>query len=83
VQAVNAVESGIRLAETGGAANTILMRDALVAEASWLHKLNREHDARRVRAKAKQVAKSTAQSSYSQYTVDAQHLGGAGTVTLR
>jgi len=83
VQAVTAVESGIRLAEIGGAANTILMRDALAAEASWLHKLKREQEAKRVRAKAKQVAKATAQSSYSQYTVDAQQLGGAGTVTLR
>jgi tetratricopeptide (TPR) repeat protein len=82
MEAVTAVESAIRLAEAGGAGNTILMRDALVAEASWLHKLNRKKEAKRVEAKAKQVAKTAERNSYLQYTVDAHQVGTA-TVALR
>ena len=70
--AIDTIESGIRLAEAGGAANTMLVRDALVAEADWLHKLKREPEAKRVRARAKQIGKTAIQNSSVQYTVDAR-----------
>lgn len=74
-EAVAAIESGIELAEAGGGANTIVIRDAFAAEASWLHKLKRDKQAKRAREKEKQIARTTARNSYTQYTVDAQQLG--------
>lgn len=73
-KAVEAIKSGIRKAEAGGAANTLQVRDALVAEAAWLHKLKREEEARRVRAREKQVAEAAARNGYLQYTVDARQI---------
>ncbi len=70
--AVTAVESGIRFAENAGAGNTMLVRDALLSEAAWLHELKREADAKRVRQKAKRVAQAASRNSYAQYTVDAR-----------
>lgn len=69
--AVTSMQSAIQRADAGGPAMTILMRDALLAQAEWLHKLKRESEAKRVRARAKQVAETVAHNSYSQYTVDA------------
>jgi len=73
-EAVSGIQSGIELAESGGSVNTIQLRNALLAEAEWLHKLKREPEAKRVRAKAKQVAQAAAQNSYAQYTVDARQV---------
>lgn len=73
--AVSAIESGIRAAEAGGASNTLQLRDALSAEAVWLHKLKREAEAKRVRAKARQVAQAAALNSPdSRYTLDARQV---------
>ncbi|MBZ5579318.1 MAG: tetratricopeptide repeat protein [Acidobacteriia bacterium] len=73
-EAVAAIESGIRVAEAGGAVNTMVLRDALAADASWLHKLKREVEARRARTRAKEVAQAAASKSYSQYTLDARQV---------
>jgi tetratricopeptide (TPR) repeat protein len=73
-EAVSSIESGIHAAETAGVANTMQARDALAAEAVWLHKLKRESEAKRVRAKLKQVAEAAARNSYSQYTLDARQV---------
>ncbi|HJT90148.1 MAG TPA: tetratricopeptide repeat protein [Bryobacteraceae bacterium] len=73
-KAVRSVESGIRIAENDGAGNTMLVGNALTAEAGWLHKLKRDSEAKRVRAKAKLVTKTAARNSYSQYTVDARQV---------
>ena len=73
-EAVAAIESGIQVAEAGGAVNTMALRDALAADASWLHKLKREGEARRARSKAKEVAQTAAGNSYSQYTLDARQV---------
>src|SRR5262249_18783728 len=71
-EAVSAIESGIRAAEIAGVLNTMQARDALAAEAVWLHKLKRENEAKRVRVKIKQVAEAAARNSYSQHTLDAR-----------
>jgi tetratricopeptide (TPR) repeat protein len=76
-EAVTSIESGIRVAEAAGAGNTMLVGDALTTEAAWLHKLNREAEAKRVRARAKQVAKAAAQNSYTQYTHDVRQVARA------
>jgi tetratricopeptide (TPR) repeat protein len=76
-EAVGNIQSGIGLAEAGGAANTMQVRDALNAEAVWLHKLKRDDDAKRVRAKARQVARAATQNSYSQYTLDARQMANS------
>ena len=73
-EAVASIQSGIQLAQVGGAVNTMLVRDALAAEAAWLHKLKREDEAKRIRARAKEVARAAAQNSYSQYTLDARQV---------
>jgi hypothetical protein len=65
---VRSIESGIRVAEAGGLGNTILIRDALFAEVDWLHRLKREGEAKRVRAKAKLIARAAAGNSYPQFT---------------
>jgi len=70
-EAVRSIESAIQRAEAGGPANTLQVRDALLAEATWLHKLKREDEAKKVRAKAKQIAEATSQNSYARFTVDA------------
>src|SRR5579884_3236172 len=69
--AVRSVESAIQRADTGGGADTLQVRDALVAEAAWLHKLKREDEAKQVRARAKRVGQAASQNSYARYTVDA------------
>ena len=73
-QAVADLESGIRLADEGGAGNTMQVRDALAAEANWLTRLNRKDEARRVREREKRVAEVTARNSYSQQIIDASQV---------
>jgi hypothetical protein len=62
------------VAEAGGLGNTILIRDALFAEADWLHRLKREGEAKRVRAKAKLIARAAAGNSYPQFTFDVRQV---------
>jgi tetratricopeptide (TPR) repeat protein len=73
-EAVSAIESGIHAAEAAGAGNTMQTRDALAAEAVWLHKLKRDGEAKRVRARLKQVAEAATRNSYSRYTLDAREV---------
>jgi tetratricopeptide (TPR) repeat protein len=70
-KAVSSIESAIQRAEAGGPANTLQVRDALLAEATWLHKLKRDDEAKKIRARAKQVAQAASQNSFARYTVDA------------
>jgi tetratricopeptide (TPR) repeat protein len=72
--AVTTIQSAIQHWEAGEPTTTMQVRDALWAEAEWLHKLKRDGEARRVRAKAKQVAQAATRNSYSQYTVDARQI---------
>ncbi|HJT87338.1 MAG TPA: tetratricopeptide repeat protein, partial [Bryobacteraceae bacterium] len=72
--AVSSIESAIQRAEAGGPEDTLQIRDALLAEAAWLHKLKRERDAKRIRAKAQRVAETVSRNGYSRYTVDARQL---------
>ena len=67
----------MQIAESGGSADTIAVRDALTVEAAWLHTLKRDDEAKRVRAKAMRVADATARNSYTQYTVDARQASTA------
>lgn len=69
--AVRSIESAIQRADTGGPADTLQVRDALLAEAAWLHKLKREDEAKKVRARAKRAGQAASQNSYARYTVDA------------
>lgn len=71
---VISIQSAIQRAEAGGPADTLQLRDALLAEATWLHQLKREQEAKRVRAKAQRVAETVSRNSYSRYTVDAHEL---------
>jgi tetratricopeptide (TPR) repeat protein len=80
--AVTHAESAVQIAESGGSANTIAVRDALTVEAAWLHKLKRDAEAKRVRAKAMRVAAATAGNSYTQYTVDARRASAASTTSV-
>ena len=73
-EAVASLEAAIRVADAGSSINSMPIRDALIAEAAWLHKLKREGEAKRVRARASRVARAAAQNSYSQYTLDAGQL---------
>ena len=72
--AVNSIQEAIQTSEAGGPSTTLGMRDALWAEAEWLHKLKRDGEAKRVRARAKQVGQAATQNSYTQYTVDARQV---------
>ncbi|HLK47228.1 MAG TPA: tetratricopeptide repeat protein [Bryobacteraceae bacterium] len=72
--AVDSIESAIQRAEAGGSADTLQVRNALLAEATWLHKLKRDKEAKRVLAKARQVARAASHHSYGQYTVDAREV---------
>ena len=72
--AVSTIQTAVQQWEAGGPSTTLLMRDALWAEAEWLHKLKREGEAKRVRARAKQVAQDANRNSYAQYTVDARQV---------
>ena len=80
-EAVSSMESALQRAEAGGPADTLQVRDALLAEATWLHKLKREDEAKRVRARAKQVTRAASRNSYAQYTVDARQV--AQTIVVR
>ncbi|GEM_PF-3479838 len=82
-EAVETIQSAIQRWEAAGSSATLLLRDALAAEAEWLHRLKREGEAKRVRARAKQVGKAATQNSYSQYTVDARQAAVAGTADYR
>jgi tetratricopeptide (TPR) repeat protein len=73
-EAVLSIQSAIQHADAGGPGSTLPVRDALLAEAEWLHKLKRERQAKQVRARAAQVAQAAARNSYSQYTVDARQV---------
>ena len=73
-EAVNSIESAIQRVDAGGPADTLQVRDALLAEATWLHKLKREDEVKRVRARAKRVTRTTSRNSYAQYTVDARQV---------
>lgn len=73
-EAVASIRSAIQHADAGGPGSTLPVRDALLAEAEWLHKLKREHEAKQVRARAAQVAQVTAHNSYAQYLVDARQV---------
>ena len=73
-EAVISIQSAIQLMDAGGPGATLLVHDALVAEAEWLHKLKREREAKRVRAQAEQAAQAAAHHSYAQYTVDARQV---------
>lgn len=70
-EAVSSIKLAIQRADAGGPANTLQLRDALLAEASWLHKLKREAEAKRARARAERVAQAASQNSYARFTVDA------------
>jgi len=72
--AVSSIQSAIRLWEAGEPTTTLQLRDALLAQAEWLHKLKRDPEAKRVKARAAQVAKAANQNSYAQYTVDARQI---------
>lgn len=72
--AIRSMESAIERAGAGSPATTLAVRDALLAEAEWLHKLKRNGEAKHVRAKAQRVGKAAIQNSYSQYTVDARQV---------
>ena len=73
-EAVSSIDSAIQRAEADGPSDTLQVRDALLAEATWLHKLKREDEAKRVRAKARRVAQAASQNSYARYTVDAREV---------
>lgn len=73
-EAVGSIRSAIQHADAGGPESTLPVRDALLAEAEWLHKLKREHEAKQARARAAQVAQATAHNSYAQYIVDARQV---------
>jgi len=72
--AVRTIQSAVERSGAGGPAATLAVRNALLAEAEWLHKLKRDGEAKRVRARAQQVGKAAIQNSYSQYTVDARQV---------
>jgi len=72
--AVTTIQSAIQREDAGGPTTTLRVRDALLAEADWLHKLKRDGEAKRVRARAKQVGQAATQNSYAQYTVDARQI---------
>ena len=72
--AVSTIQQAVQHSEAGGPAATLGMRDALWAEAEWLHKLKRDSESKRVRARAKQVGQAATQNSYTQYMVDARQV---------
>jgi tetratricopeptide (TPR) repeat protein len=72
--AVSTIQTAVQRLEAGGPMTTLLVRDALLAQAEWLHKLKRDGEAKRVRARARQVALAANQNSYAQYTVDARQV---------
>lgn len=71
-EAVSSIQSAIERSGAAGPAATMQVRDALFAEAEWLHKLKRDREAKRVRAQARVIGKTANQNSYAQYTVDAR-----------
>ena len=71
-EAIQENEHAVRLAERAWGPNHPLIRYALLDEASWLRKLHRKDEAKRLESRARAIEKATAQNSLARYTVDAR-----------